>query len=107
MMDIQFDRNVEWTPALEGVAIWMTVDGKRVGCVMEGRVLAKHFGVKNKPITMEGTFWRNRDFLEGIIRDAIARGMVKTVHGRNQLLLGEEELRPYLEKAAGTATAPA
>lgn len=99
-MNIQFDEQVKWTPALEGVAIWMTVDGKRVGCVMEGRVLAKHFGVENRAWKLEEAFLVHREFLQEIIRDAIARGMVNE---HNHLLLGKRELMPYLEKA----TAPA
>lgn len=104
-MNIEFAKHIEWTPALEGVVTWAIVDGKRVGCVLEGRVLAKHFGAEDEPYAIEIAYQRNRDFLEGIIRDAIERGMIDDW---GELLLGEDELMPYLEKHTPTAaTAPA
>lgn len=103
-MNIDFDLKIEWTDSMEGVLTWATVHGKRIACVLEGRVLARHFGAEDEPYAIETTYRRNRDFLERIIRDAIERGMVDEW---NELLLGEDELRPYLEKAATPVTAPA
>ena len=104
-MNIQFDDRIYWTAGLEGVVTSATVDGEKVYCVLEGRVIAKHFGMPNDQWKIQKAYLQNRRFLEGIIRDAIERGMVDE---RNELLLGEDELMPYLEKHTPTpATAPA
>lgn len=103
-MNIEFDEEIDWSAGLEGVVTSATVDGEKVYCVLEGRVIAKHFGMPDNQWQIQKAYLQNRSFLEGIIHDAIERGMVDE---RNELLLGEDELRPYLEKAATPATAPA
>lgn len=98
-MNITFDEQISWTPALEGVVTWATVDGNKVGCVLEGRVIAEYFAVENKRGRIKHAYLVNRAFLEEIVRDAIERGMVDE---RNELLLGKRELAPYFEKRAAS-----
>lgn len=101
-MTITFEKDIHWTPALEGVVTWARVDGKRVGCVFEGRVIAEHFGAENSPSRIEAAFWVNRAFLWDIARDAIERGMFNRF---GEVLLGKHELLPYFEKSRATAPA--
>lgn len=101
-MKIDFEKEIFWSSGLEGVGTWAIVDGKRVGCVFEGRAIAEYFGAENRQWPIELTYLRNRTFMEEIVRDAIERGMVDE---RNELLLGKRELTPYFEKRAVTAPA--
>ena len=104
-MDISLQNWTYWSYAMEGVLIRGTVDGQRITCILEGRVLARHFGVENDRWAIQKAFARNGEFMWEMLRDAIERGMLDE---RNELLLGEDELMPYLEKHTPTAaTAPA
>lgn len=101
-MTFEFEKWGIWNRAYEGVALYGVADGRGVGLLFAGEVLAEFFNVANEPDRIENAFNRNKKFMEEIARSVIEAGRLGE---RRRVILERKDLLPYFEKRAATAPA--
>ena len=101
-MKITFAKWGRWNTALECVALYGTVDGRRFGIAFSGTAISEFFGVEKDPFVIENAFMRNQAFMNEIAREVIEAGRLEE---DNTLILHKKDLLSYLERRAATAPA--
>ena len=100
-MNITFE-TWTWNEVYEGVALYGNADGRGVGLLFAGEVLAELFDVPNDPLRIVNAFKWNRAFIEEIARSVIEAGKLRD---HRKVILERKDLLPYFEKRAATAPA--
>src|SRR5688500_18911086 len=101
-MNIEFENKATWNDAYEGVTLYGVADGRGVGLLFAGEVLAEFFDVPNDPDRIEYAFKLNKKFMEEIARSVIEAGKLRD---DRKVILERADLLPYFEKRAATAPA--